>query len=146
MKNNTTLAKEVERIYRWLDAEINKHPALKGRCRACGNCCDFNSFEHRLYVTTPELLYFAQMMGKENIKQMTTNRCPYNIKSKCSVYEYRFSACRIFFCRADRNTQSELTEAALKKLKALCSELKIPYRYTSLAAALYSLKLNHTGQ
>ena len=41
--------------------------------------------------------------------------------------------------RAKRRFQSELTEAAIKKFKALCAELQIPYRYVELPVALKSV-------
>ena len=50
------LLAEIESLYRNLDttlAGIND-PAS---CRACGGCCDFEAFGHRLYVTTPEAVY-----------------------------------------------------------------------------------------
>jgi hypothetical protein len=55
---------------------------------------------------------------------------------KCGVHAYRFSGCRIFCCKGKVTFQSELTEAAIKKFKALCAELQIPYRYLELPAAL----------
>jgi hypothetical protein len=55
---------------------------------------------------------------------------------KYGVHAYRFSGCRIFCCKGDATFQSELTEAAIKKFKALCDELKIPYRYLELPVAL----------
>jgi hypothetical protein len=84
-------------------------------------------------------MYLAESLSPENIKSMPTNRCPYNIDGKCTVYEYRFASCRIFCCSADVDFQSKLSESALEKLKSLCTEFQIPYRYTDLAAALNSL-------
>jgi hypothetical protein len=152
---NNRLLEEVAEIYTWLDAQIRDNNKLTGRCKACGKCCDFGvaapdseqGFDHRLFVTPPELMYLAANLGAENIKSMPTNRgstllttsCPYNIDSKCTVYEYRFASCRIFYCSADVDFQSELSESALEKLKSLCTEFQIPYRYTDLAAALNSL-------
>ena len=40
-------------------------------CNACGNCCDFDAYGHRLYITPPELMYLADKIGKENLKPMT---------------------------------------------------------------------------
>jgi len=145
----------VAEIYNWLHSRIRQHGDLAGLCDACGKCCDFGSlapvskqqpapgfdrrFDHRLFITTPELMYLTANLGAENIKPMRTSRCPYNIDGKCTVYEYRFAGCRIFCCKADADFQSRLSESALKKLKAICTEFKIPYRYTDLASALNSL-------
>ncbi len=141
---NNRLLEKVAEIYTWLDTKIRDNNKLTGQCKACGKCCDFDKFDHHLFVTPPELMYLttgqqAANLGAENIKSMPTNRCPYNIDGKCTVYEYRFAACRIFYCDADADFQSELSESALKKLKSLCTEFQIPYRYTGLADALNSL-------
>jgi len=141
---NNQLLEKVAEIYTWLNAQIRDNNLLTGQCKACGKCCDFDKFDHHLFVTPPELMYLttgqqAANLGAENVKSMPTNRCPYNIDGKCTVYEYRFAACRIFCCDADADFQSELSESALEKLKSLCTEFQIPYRYTDLAAALNSL-------
>ena len=94
------------------------------------------NFDHRLFITPPELMYLRANLGGKNIMSMSTGRCPYNIEGKCTVYEYRFAACRIFCCGADEDFQSELSEKALKKLKSLCAEFQIPYCYSDLSNAL----------
>ncbi len=141
---NAQLLKRVAEIYNWLDLQISNNSSLAGQCKICGECCDFDSpapaseqgFDHRLFVTTPELMYLAANLGAENIKPMPTGRCPYNVGGKCTVYEYRFAGCRIFYCKADADFQSRLSELVLAKLKSICTEFQIPYRYTDLAAAL----------
>ena len=120
-------------IYQWLDEQLAGQKAV---CEICGRCCDFKAFDHRLYVTTPEIVYFADKIGSRNIKQMVSGRCSYQADGKCTVYKYRFAGCRIFCCKGDAGFQSELTEAVLKKFKALCEEFRIPYRYVDLPAAL----------
>jgi len=144
---NNLLLEKVAEIYNWLDTQIRDNNKLTGQCNACGKCCDFASpapgldqgFDHRLFVTPPELMYLTANLGAENIKSMPTNLCPYNIDGKCTVYEYRFASCRIFYCKADVDFQGELSESALEKLKSLCTEFQIPYHYTDLADALNSL-------
>ena len=138
MQSNGRLIKKVAEIYGQLDSQINNN-GKTGRCDACGRCCDFGDFDHRLFVTPPELIYLAASLGKQNLEPMPTSVCPYNIDGKCSVYEYRFAGCRIFCCNGDKDFQSELSESVLKKLKSLCMEFQIPYRYIDLARALNSL-------
>ena len=70
---------------------------------------------------------------------MPGSRCPYNRDGKCEVYEHRFAACRIFCCRADPDFQSTLSETTLEKLKSICTEFQVPYRYTGVAEALNDL-------
>ncbi|MBN1391822.1 MAG: YkgJ family cysteine cluster protein [Sedimentisphaerales bacterium] len=135
-RTSSQLIKKVAEIYNWLSSQIHKNSKLSGQCSACGKCCDFEGFGHKLFVTPPELMYLAANLGAENIKPMATGRCPYNIKGKCSVYEHRFSGCRIFSCKGDLDFQNELSEKALKKFKKTCERFLIPYRYTDLATAL----------
>jgi hypothetical protein len=151
-KVSSQLLASVSDVYDWLDSQIREAADLAGRCDACGKCCEFGNspavsgqepgpvseegFKHLLFVTTPEIMYFAASLGAENIKPMLTNRCPYNIGGECSVYEYRFAGCRIFCCKADADFQSGLSESAIKQFKSVCTEFHIPYRYTDLATAL----------
>jgi hypothetical protein len=136
---NRQLLERVAEIYNWLELQIRSGGDLAGACRSCGDCCDFEGFDHRLFVSPPELMYLAANLNPENIKPMPSSRCPYNIDGKCSIYEYRFSSCRIFCCSGDADFQSWLSEAALMELKSICTGFKIPYHYTDLAAALNSL-------
>jgi len=132
------LLEKVAEIYKWLQEQISAGSDISGLCRACGDCCDFEAFDHRLFVTPPELMYLAANLGDENIKPMPGGRCPYNVEGKCSVYEYRFSGCRIFCCKAEADFQGRLSEEVLRKLKSICVEFQIPYRYVELAAGLNS--------
>ena len=133
------LTAEVAAIYTWLDREIRRNADIAGVCEACGRCCDFEISDHRLFVTTPELMYVAANLGAENMKPMLTGRCPYNVDGKCSIYEYRFAGCRIFCCKGDKDFQSALSESTLRKLKTLCKTFHVAYRYTDLASALNSV-------
>ncbi len=174
---------EVARIYDWLDSNI-KH--FNSHCTACGKCCCFESFGHKLFVTTPELLYFRQNV--KNPKSMLTQQCPYlengkpphqftlrriSLKEhlkplgltfktlhrsanwcggKCSVRNFRFAGCRIFFCKsvrgcltaADKDLQHRLSEETVKKIKILCDKFDFPYRYIDLMTALNNPELART--
>jgi len=135
---NSRLLKRVAEIYDWLDVQVRRRSDLAGACKSCGNCCDFDGFDHRLFITPPELIYLAAHCACENIKPMPGSRCPYNVDGKCGIYEYRFAGCRIFCCNGDPDFQSGLSEAALGRLKSLCTEFQVPYRYTDLTTALNS--------
>jgi Fe-S-cluster containining protein len=135
-KTNNPLLERVGEIYKHVDLQVRRSSDSAGQCRACGRCCDFDSFDHRLFVTPPELMYLAAHLNAEGLKAMTTGRCPYNVADKCTVYPYRFAGCRIFCCKAGADFQSRLSESALEKLKSICTELRIPYRYVDLTTAL----------
>lgn len=139
------LIDEVAALYAWIDEQLAAHQASAGRCRACGSCCDFAAYDHLLFVTPPELIYLAANLGTDRLESMPSGRCPYQRDSQCMVRSHRFAACRIFCCQGDANFQSDLTEAALKRLKTMCEQFEIPYRYAELATALASFA-NDTGR
>jgi Fe-S-cluster containining protein len=130
------LVAEVAAVYDWLEAQQKKAPERAGRCKACGACCDFPAYEHRLFVTPPELIFLAARLGTTKLRPMPSGRCPYQKDKRCAVHDSRFAGCRIFCCGGDPEFQSELSEAALKRFKKLCEEFQVPYRYQDLATAL----------
>ena len=130
------LVEDVAALYDWIDAQLAENTERAGHCEACGKCCDFAAYDHLLFVTPPELIYLLESLSTDKLKQMTGGRCPYQEGTKCSVHGQRFAGCRIFCCTGGADFQSELTEAALKKLKAICERYEIPYRYADLATAL----------
>lgn len=136
MRKESHIIHEVEAIYRWIDGEV---AGLEQSCRACGQCCDFEAFGHRLYVTTPELMHFKHHMGPE-IREMPDGICPYREEGKCSVYPYRFAGCRIFSCGGDSEQQHLLSEQAVHKFKALCTQYGIEYHYVYLKVGLKMLR------
>ena len=135
-RRRSRLIAEVETLYAWIDEQLAQDTVRSGQCRACGDCCDFVGYDHLLFVTPPELIYIAEKLGVERLKRMTSGRCPYQQALKCTVHAHRFSGCRIFGCQGNAEFQSELTETALSRLKAMCEQFDIPYRYADLATAL----------
>ncbi len=129
------IAGAVAEIYDWIDSQMGQ---TASQCDACGKCCDFESYDHHLFVTSGELMYFAAKIDPDKIKPMPAGRCPYNIDGECTVYPYRFGGCRIFSCKGDKDFQSRLSEQAVEKFKSICEMFNIPYRYTDLRAALNS--------
>ena len=130
------LLEKVALAYDWLDRQIVSNGEHVEACRACGACCDFEKFDHRLFLTSPEVIYLTSKLGPENIKSAGTSRCPYQKDGKCTIYENRFAGCRIFFCKADRDFQSRLSEQAVARFKQICDRFDIPYKYTELHVAL----------
>ncbi len=130
------LLERVAALYEWLDARVTQDTARSGRCQSCGRCCDFPACDHRLFLTLPELAYLAARLGTRKLKAMTSGRCPYQQGTACTAHEHRFAACRIFCCKGDPDFQSALSEEALRRLKALGEEFRVPYRYQDLGSAL----------
>jgi hypothetical protein len=133
------LIEKVAEIYDWLDEQIRDSRKQAGRCDACGKCCDFDKYDHRLFVTSPELIYLIENLGYENIKPMTTGCCPYQVDGRCSIYKYRFAGCRIFCCSGDADFQSRLSELTLAMFRQICIDFDVPYRYADLPTALNSV-------
>lgn len=139
MEKKVELVQRVAEVYDWLDSAIAAEAELTGACKACGRCCDFDGFDHRLFVTTVELLYLKAQLTNEDVKAPVGSRCPYQIDGRCTVYEHRFAGCRVFYCGADREFQSRLSESALDRLKVICADLLISYRYMDVLSGLKDL-------
>ncbi len=127
------ILRDVRRIYERLDARIAAE--LKPACRICGVCCDFDGYGHRLYVSTPELLYFLSHLDKE-LRFMTDGVCPYLEEGRCGAYRFRFAACRIFCCTTESRKQHELSEEVVGQFRRICEKYNLPYRYLDLQYAL----------
>ncbi|HNS21300.1 MAG TPA: YkgJ family cysteine cluster protein [Sedimentisphaerales bacterium] len=139
------LVEEVANVYARIESQQQRERYRAGSCNACGACCDFIAYEHRLYVTPPELIYLAAKLNADRLLPMPTGRCPYQQDNRCTIHEHRFAGCRIFTCRGDSAFQSDLSEAALKRLKQLCEDLRVPYRYQDLPTALNTFVIRSYG-
>ena len=136
MTPSNALIARVAELYQWLDDQCSDIPITPPGCTACGQCCDFQRYGHRLYVTAVEMLYFAHHCDESGVRPMPQGHCPYLENNQCTAYGHRFSGCRIYQCRGDESHQNELSEEALARLKALGEEFEIPYQYRDLATAL----------
>lgn len=123
-------------LYGMLDENL---AAADPSCDNCGKCCDFDEFEHRLYATTLEMLYFLWGVRKE---KKTGSReagargkggCPYQERDGCSLRDFRPAGCRIFYCRdLPAGFQQELTELVLTRLRGLHEQFGAVYYYGDL--------------
>ena len=129
--NKAAIAASVQEVYNWIDQEIANNTAT---CDVCGKCCDFEAYDHRLYVTSPEMIHF--IANVQNVKPMPNGYCPYLHEGKCAVHSFRFAGCRIFLCTGDTDPQSSLSEQALEKLKEICEKFELDYYYADLKTAL----------
>ena len=135
MGNRDHIIGRVGEVYRWAGEQLAANGGIVGECGMCGECCDFEKYGHRLYVSTPEMIYFRDNT-EGVIKRMAGGRCPYNVGGKCSVYEQRFAGCRLFGCKGDSEAQSRLSEECLDKFKGICVEFGVPYCYKELSSFL----------
>jgi hypothetical protein len=129
------IIKKIQQLYDWLDSQIANNISTD-TCTACGDCCKYEQFAHRIYITTPEIIFLKHKLNTDKLKPATDGTCPYQIDNKCSIRDYRFAPCRIFFCDTDENFQSQLSEQYLKKIKDICTEFNIEYKYQNLPETL----------
>ncbi len=127
--DNGRACEAVREVYYYLDQVV---AAAGAECDNCGKCCDFDSYGHRLYVTTLEMLNFFRGVKGQKVKPVQ-GRCWYQNEDGCGAREFRPSGCRIFFCKGlDEAFQQDLTERALKQLRDLHTEFGSPYLYMDL--------------
>lgn len=136
MTPENQLLQKVEEIYNNIHQELSENTNESESCNACGKCCNFEKYDHRLFLTTPEMIYLKEKLKPQKLKKMTTGICPYNSDGKCQIYNLRFAGCRIFCCNSNENLQAELSESAIRSFKKICPQFQIPYLYTDLKTAL----------
>jgi len=138
--NHIDCLQAVAEIYDEIDRYIS---SANPRCDNCGRCCDFTNFDHRLFATTLEMLYFWQGLKKSqgeaasNLKRIkfdaSRGRCPYQQGKVCLARDFRLASCRIFYCRDQESTwQSELSEQVLGRLRKLHEQYQAIYYYDDL--------------
>jgi len=84
----------LDRLYTDLEREL---PKYRFTCAASGNCCDFDVWGHRLYITTLEAEHlFRSLEGRENENE---RHCPaWGEDRLCHARNGRMLGCRTFFC------------------------------------------------
>ncbi len=128
------------KFYTYVDETVAEHLPV---CRNRGVCCRFESFGHRLYVTTAELAYFV--WGRRDDWRTPGARgdggaCPYQIGGLCTARQHRPLGCRIFFCDpTSQDWQPEAYEHHLARLKRIEADLGMDYRYMEWLSALREL-------
>jgi len=140
----------MQKFYRTLDQRIADNLPV---CSNRGLCCKFGSYGHRLYVTSLELAYFIAChepaLRKPNDSGDRTglpvlianpDSCPYQQNGLCAARIGRPVGCRVFFCQSEQDSwPGQLTEDALKELKALHEQFDMPYFYQEWLSALESI-------
>lgn len=110
----------------------------RARCRACGECCRFETFGHRLYATYLEAAYLAAVCGAP-AGAFGEEGCGYQRGSLCGARPGRVLGCRTFFCGAAGGFSVELHESALAEIKRLTGEHGLPADYLPLSEHLERL-------
>lgn len=132
-------------FYAAVDEAVAAHRPV---CRNRGACCRFDSFGHKLYVTTVELAFFLHGL-RDRPRLPQEGACPYQVGGLCTARDHRPLGCRVFFCDPEtRDWQGPEYERRLIELRQLSSEFGVPYRYVewlSVLQALHAAKWPRTG-
>jgi hypothetical protein len=128
------LLQELAAMYDRLHCEQRSH---KNTCELCGRCCDFGSFDHRLFVTAIELALLTQ----EAPSAAAGQRCSYQLGDQCTARGRRALGCRVFFCRTTAQ-ESALYEHYHAQLCALHEKFNVPYLYVELLEGMSRLGLH----
>jgi hypothetical protein len=116
-------------------------------CRQCGNCCRFEQFGHRLYVTAGELALMLKLAGSTAPARSTprggprqAGLCPHQDQARCLARAGRSLGCRLFFCDPSANAWfCDAYEGFHRQIKLLHAAHSLPYVYVELTAALADL-------
>ena len=131
----------VGEIYARVQAEIDARQPV---CQISGRCCRFESFGHRLFVTTAEMATFRRQLPAPLAVHTGWDGtgCPFQIAGRCGVHAIRPFGCRIFFCDA---TSTEWQQAQYEQFHAeirfLHERLEIPYFYVEWREAIRAVGL-----
>jgi len=138
-------------LYQRIDQAIAQRSPT---CWTSGKCCNFDEYDHLLYVTGLESAWFVTQI---NIQSKTagdvssttpasitlpqlgerTPACPYQINKLCTTHTIRPLGCRVFFCQqGTQQWQNELYEDFLAELRTLHEAHTLPYRYMEWRDAL----------
>jgi len=124
-------------LYGRADGEIAAHQPV---CWLSGRCCDFDRFDHRLYVTGLEVAWVLSRPAAEQgqtVREMLGDEvidlhgpCALQVGKRCTIHAVRALGCRVFFCDAStRGWQQEIYERYLAELRRVHDEHHVPYAY-----------------
>lgn len=128
----------VHQLYNQVQQEIDLRRPV---CIASGRCCHFETYGHRLFVTTLELAAFLHDLPGLQPSPPSPGPleagCPFQTGKLCAVHSIRPFGCRMFFCDPSAtpwmNTQYERFHQQIQQLHR---QLSVPYFYLEWRQAL----------
>ncbi len=105
--------------------------APSAACRACGACCHFEAYGHRLFATRLETLYLVERSGPPR-HPFDEDSCGYQEGQSCAAREGRVLGCRTFFCPDAGADRRGLHESALDEIRLITEEFGLPWDYMPL--------------
>lgn len=109
--------------------------AKRPLCIASGDCCRFEAYGHRLYVTGLETAWTLRELGatpslQEVAGAAARGDCPFLAGSQCGAHAARPLGCRTYYCDPLAQVwQQDLSERLLARVRRLHDDCDIPYRY-----------------
>lgn len=141
-RDDTRATDALRQVYARADAEWARRPPV---CRACGKCCRFATFGHRLLVSPLELSLLTEAPPEH--LPVEPGLCPYQRDDLCTARERRPLGCRIYFCEARLEDCSRLYERFHRDIRRLHADRRLPYIYAELTSNLSRLlDDNRTGR
>ena len=123
------LRSRVEEVYRRVDAAVAE---AGPRCDSSGRCCRFHEYDHTLFISQFEAEILLET-APTYAKPVSGEFCPFQVNSICTARVERPLGCRIYFCDpAYEPRQFDITEDAIRSLKALADEYETGWQYAPL--------------
>jgi Fe-S-cluster containining protein len=125
---------EIAAIY----ADFERDRAIvRPRCDASGRCCRFESYGHRLFITTIEMAAFARSVAVQSDPTWDGTGCPYQLAGRCDAHAARPFGCRVYFCdESTTDWQQAQYERMHERLRSLHERHGVPYLYVEWREAL----------
>ncbi len=141
-----TVVDVIDQIHTDARREIEERKPL---CVASGECCKFDAYGHRMFVTGVEaaltLSRVDQSLMPEEIDRTRNGcSCPFQTGCLCAIHTRRPLACRLFFC--DTSAESwmpDLSQRLHDRLRSLHDLWSIPYRYIEWRDLLAMFAAHH---
>ena len=116
-----------------LYAEADREVAAAGPlCVASGRCCRFKEYGHTLFISGLEARVLLDAAPSYE-SPVDSAFCPFQKNNLCTAREPRPLGCRVYFCDPNyQQTANAITEKYLGRLKALCDEAGLDWRYVPL--------------
>jgi Fe-S-cluster containining protein len=126
----------VDAVYQQFESE---RASRKPHCAQSGDCCRFEAYGHRLFVTVMEAAHFRRDAAG-GVADWDGSGCPFQVGGLCSRHPVRPFGCRVFFCdRSSTAWQQEQYERFHGQIRELHDLAGVPYLYVEWREALDAL-------
>lgn len=131
------VAAAIEALHAEIAEEVAKRKPI---CLASGRCCNFDRYDHRLFVTGLDTVWCVESLRARSgppatlpavAEARTRGDCPFLLDGRlCGAHIERPLGCRIFFCdRTARDWHEELYARTHAAFAVIHERFGVPYRY-----------------